>query len=374
MVHWGCSFGPNLLQHGHLGYNEAVKSSADEELLLNIVRLRYLDTIEFLAINSISAQTTLDVSLGARLGTDRGSTTNLVIPELKFSDRPTFTFTPQRGKQFARRLTEPVDIKTFAYLAASDWPINLLLILLGSEINGIENSFSNEAAEYNAIANNLYELQDRGDLLVGFVERETVISDPIDASQIRGADLLTAAQAGYHYRYTQQGEQVYMTQKVAQPVVWIRSEESNGDTIKDALRMRKEDESPYDIIAGSGLYRNERTYENVTLRTRSLLSAIVYLSQAVSPPHDHLENGIATKDWPAHGESNAEIKKVFNVQATKKSPEASLKVKYRGYWFYIDETDLRSKAVFLVMAEFYRLAISEGQPGQVPILTLPVGG
>src|SRR5210317_172572 len=135
----GCSLGPRMLKEGHLDYNTSVKIAADEELLLNIVRLRYLDTIEFLATNSISAQTSVSVSLGARLGTDRGSSTNLAIPELAFSDRHTFTFTPQRGKQFARRLTEPVDIYTFAYLAASDWPIHLLLILLGSEINGIVN-------------------------------------------------------------------------------------------------------------------------------------------------------------------------------------------------------------------------------------------
>jgi hypothetical protein len=49
-------------------------------------------------------------------------------------------------------------------------------------------------------------------------------------------------------------------------------------------------------------------------------------------------------------------------------------VNYRGYWFYIEESDFASKATFLVMAEFYRLAISEGQPSQVPVLTLPVGG
>ena len=107
-----------MLRQGHLEYNISVKAASDEELLLNIVRLRYLDTIEFLAINSISAQTSVSVSLGGRLGTDRGISTNLVIPDLTFSDRPTFTFTPQRGREFAQRLTNPVDIDTFAYLAA----------------------------------------------------------------------------------------------------------------------------------------------------------------------------------------------------------------------------------------------------------------
>ena len=48
LANFSCSFGPHLLEQGHLGYNEAVKTTADQELLLNIVRLRYLDTIEFL--------------------------------------------------------------------------------------------------------------------------------------------------------------------------------------------------------------------------------------------------------------------------------------------------------------------------------------
>jgi hypothetical protein len=40
----GCVFGPRQLEKGHLAYNDAVRVAADDELLLNIVRLRYLDT------------------------------------------------------------------------------------------------------------------------------------------------------------------------------------------------------------------------------------------------------------------------------------------------------------------------------------------
>jgi hypothetical protein len=35
---------------------------------------------------------------------------------------------------------------------------------------------------------------------------------------------------------------------------------------------------------------------------------------------------------------------------------------------------MTSQKAFLVMAEFYRQAISEGRSDQVPILTLPLGG
>lgn len=367
----GCFIGPQMLKQGHLDYNTSVKAAADEELLLNIVRLRYLDTIEFLATNSISAQTSLSVSLGARLGTDRGTSTNLAIPELAYSDRPTFT--PQRGKEFARRLTEPVDIDTFSYLAASDWPINLLLILLGSEINGIVNDPGGNVGEYNSVAQNLWKLQDDGDLLIGFVEREEVMSDPVDAGQVRGADLLTAAKSGFRFRASTLEHRFYLTQKVAQPVLWMRTGQGKESSLKKSLRLHDDVAPPYDIKVGSGLYRREVAYSTIVLRTRSPLGAIVYLSQAVHPPAEHLDEGIALPHWPLPGIVGSNITSIFNVHASQSRPEVSLAVKYRGYWFYIDDTDMGSKAAFLVLAEFYRLAISEGRPGQIPILTLPVG-
>lgn len=87
----GCSVGPQMLQGVYLSYNDRVRATADEELLLNIVRLRYLDTIEFLAINSISAQASFNVSFGAEIAPNDTDST-LVIPELQYSDRPTFFF------------------------------------------------------------------------------------------------------------------------------------------------------------------------------------------------------------------------------------------------------------------------------------------
>ncbi|MGD8703437.1 MAG: hypothetical protein PVH26_13470, partial [Desulfosarcina sp.] len=148
----------------------------------------------------------------------------------------------------------------------------------------------------------------------------------------------------------------------------------DAKTLQRILRLSQTSIPPYDIEVGSGLYQPEDTYLSIVLRTRSLLGAIVYLSQAVNPPAEHLKQGIATPNWPLPGFDDVAIASTFKVLASSIRPEASLAVTYRGYWFYIDETDMTSKATFLVMAEFYRLAISEGRPDQVPILTLPVGG
>src|SRR5262245_20436442 len=53
----GCSaFGPKALLQTRLQYNEVVKATTEQQLLLNIVRLRYTDTPSSLAVSNIAAQ------------------------------------------------------------------------------------------------------------------------------------------------------------------------------------------------------------------------------------------------------------------------------------------------------------------------------
>src|SRR5215472_13993965 len=53
----GCaSVGPEALQQNRLQYNEIVKTTSEEQLLLNIVRLRYTDTPSSLSVSTIAAQ------------------------------------------------------------------------------------------------------------------------------------------------------------------------------------------------------------------------------------------------------------------------------------------------------------------------------
>jgi hypothetical protein len=46
----GCTIGPHELRQHRRAYNEAVKASSEEQLLLNIVRLRYTDSPSSLAV------------------------------------------------------------------------------------------------------------------------------------------------------------------------------------------------------------------------------------------------------------------------------------------------------------------------------------
>lgn len=52
----GCASGPASLIDTRLPYNEAIKVTSEQQLLLNIVRLRYTDTPSSLAVANVTAQ------------------------------------------------------------------------------------------------------------------------------------------------------------------------------------------------------------------------------------------------------------------------------------------------------------------------------
>jgi len=52
--------------------------------------------------------------------------------------------------------------------------------------------------------------------------------------------------------------------------------------------------------------------------------------------------------------------------------ESAVAVYYRGNWFYIDDSDLESKATLSLLSQVFALQAGESE-GIVPVLTLPVG-
>src|SRR5262249_59674419 len=114
----GCSsFGPSALQQSRLQYNEVVKTTTEEQLLLNIVRLRYTDTPSSLAVSGITAQyeiaknfqlTPFFVASGAEIAKSYSA----VLPQLGIAgaDRPTFSLTPLDDQEFTRKLFTPIPL------------------------------------------------------------------------------------------------------------------------------------------------------------------------------------------------------------------------------------------------------------------------
>ncbi|NNF46102.1 MAG: hypothetical protein HKN69_04965 [Desulfofustis sp.] len=71
--------------------------------------------------------------------------------------------------------------------------------------------------------------------------------------------------------------------------------------------------------------------------------------------------------------SYEEVRSRVFVKSDQNKPEDSfLAVKYRDYWFYIEDTDFRSKRMFSFLLFLLSLAEGGGE-GLAPVLTLPTG-
>src|SRR5262245_52130451 len=144
----GCSFGPKTLYRTRLPYNEAIKTTSEEQLLLNIIRLRYSDNPSSIAVSNIAAQFELAKKLqlvpffasaaAGELGGYRGT----VLPGAEFdaADRPTLSLTPQDETEFARRLFTPLTLKGTVFLAQTTWPISTVFRLYLENLNWVPNA------------------------------------------------------------------------------------------------------------------------------------------------------------------------------------------------------------------------------------------
>src|SRR5262245_54061011 len=61
----GCAIGPKALRGSRPEYNRVVQQTEKEELLLNIIRLRYGEHIKFLQVASIVSSLNIAASLNA---------------------------------------------------------------------------------------------------------------------------------------------------------------------------------------------------------------------------------------------------------------------------------------------------------------------
>jgi hypothetical protein len=113
---------------------------------------------------------------------------------------------------------------------------------------------------------------------------------------------------------------------------------------------------------------------------RSTIQVLFYLANGVEVPVEHLVCGLVRPATGPDGvvfEDREITRGLFEVhvcRGKRPPPTAYVAVPYRGYWYYIDDRDLVSKATFLLVLELSRLDFARRIPGPSgPVLTLPAG-
>lgn len=398
----GCStFGPSALQKSRLQYNEVVKTTTEEQLLLNIVRLRYTDTPSSLAVSGIAAQfettktfqlTPFFVASGAELAKSYSA----VLPQLGIAgaDRPTFSLTPLDDQEFTRKLFTPLPLDGLIYLAKTTWPISTVFRLYLENLNWVPNAQTASGPtpkeppvfqDFLRGVQALQTLQNRGQLVLGAEERSEAQGSSLPAGSVTARDIIEAAKSGYEYRLDDKGTAWTLFKKTSQPVLLLHPQAADSVEMSEVARAFKlkaglakfpitqETFSPF-----PSTYPSEGV-TGVDLETRSLLQALYYVSHGVDVPPEHAAGRLVTVTRDASGQTfdwqlvMSGLFRAYSAKADTRPPNAYVAVPYKGYWFYIDERDQDTKSTFSLLMELSRLELV-GKSGSGPLFTLPLSG
>ena len=390
----GC-IGPKAVRYTRMRYNEVVRDTNDQQLLMNIVRLRYADSPVFIDLPNITSQ--FEVAgrsnyLGG-YGNQTPGRASLGYGELSLRDTPTLSYHPREGREIAKALLNPLTPDFFSVVNAGA-DIEQLLLMTVNDINDVPNAprattlvprVPDDNAKFLRGVRLLASLRDRDgtELGLGTHEETENSSDPIPKSLIGGRDVLNAAKDGYVYRAEANG-QMTLHKRAKELYLRIRGPFVDSPEIKELEQI-------FGVVPGKKQYRikSELTEEanpdlpspleneTIYMNLRSVLQIMTFLSKGVCVPEEHVRMGTAPMtpgpdgrpfDWTQVTAGH------FIVHAQKHRPrDAEVAVQYRGYWFYVPQDDVNSRAALAILEIVFALQESDGKSAG-PLLTLPLGG
>ncbi|MEM6546845.1 MAG: hypothetical protein AAF713_03780 [Pseudomonadota bacterium] len=328
-------------------YNAAIQESNNEQLLLNIVRRRYLDSVLFLEPLSVTTSFSLSANASGSLSfipflnplVNSSSATG----SLGILEAPSVTYSPLRGQEFARRILGRIPIDALFLLETSGWSAGRIFEVSIRRINRLENIVVPQGGE--AVVSDDYVLFERLAVLLNRLEREDHIV--LHGSPVPGGDLTLAfrPEARALPEFAEITKLLGLDPSLSEYRLTTRRDQRGGDTI--------------------------------SIQTRSFAGVLDFLSYAVEAPEEDLRRGAVRTLRDAAGETfrvNPGEEGLFRVaQAAFPPVDAAFSVRYNGRHFYISETDIEAKATFSMVAQLFEL-LSASTPSAAPTLTIDVGG
>ena len=347
----GCStIAGNVMHDSRDRFNETAQLTNAEQLLRNLVRLRYAESPYFLEISSVSTSATMAGSLGIFGNTSPaipGLDPNILInPTVSYSQTPSFVFQPLTGEKFGRQLLRPVELRTIALLRTAGWDLRDILLVLVDSINGVANAPTAtqfapltvpENAEFRRVVEIIDRLEDSGLIQLGL---EANATDP------RGDIVLS---------------------------VRIEKSVAGREDVQELTRRLALD--PNNLTYRLAAAATGGGGQTIVIKPRSVLAAMRYLSKGIVVPEADRRDGLVPVGRDAAGapvDWYRMLEGVFTVRTSDTMPSAAyVSVRHDGHWFHIDRTDLGTKQVFALLETVFAL-----QGGDVPpistVLTLPI--
>lgn len=333
----GCgSLGPKTMDRDQIDYGNSIGDNWKNQMLANIVKMRFVDMPVFVDVGSIVSGYSLETTVSGRVGfgdSFTGGDTQGLGATGRYTDRPTITYMPKTGNDYLRSLLEPVEPRNLLALIQAGYNAGLLFTWAVEAINGIQNYSVNVRGtrtadpEFYEFAKLMTELQSLG--TVGF-ELE---KDP-----------------------ETQHDVVLVLHQEGQPEHVLRKRQRTGEILGlDPERER------YRVIYAP--FRIDSA--TLAIQTRSVTQMLLAMSGFVEVPGE-----VASHAMPGYQIQDTKPLP-FRVLSGPDRPDSSFaEIQYHDHWYWIENSDLPSKRVFTLML-FLTTLTNQARDENAPVLTIP---
>jgi hypothetical protein len=396
----GCAFGSRVLERSYGPYYESLRHVDEEELLRNLVHMRYNESTGSLDIASIAAQYEISGQAEARpfFIAPNPSNSNIVfktftsiLPDISAmgANRPTISFVPGDDSEAIRRFLTPITAETLTFLIQTGWPPATIIRLYVAALNGVSNDNSGnhpdceaavDVARFERVVDLLRSAGDRQILSIRSHEYFTEVSGALPADGITPAVAVQAAKDGFELQPRPDGKTWAVVRRDRRLVIEVTANSERDPELLELEEMLNliPGRARYDMVVTPGRVPDPLRHPTpptaeLRLMPRSTAQVYLYLAKGVRVPPDHVTCGLV---FPMAGEGHDATAGMFEVNSSKccKVPHSAyVAVRYRGWWYYIDERDAQSKETFALVLQLSRLDLRRRPPGGGPLLTLPAG-
>jgi hypothetical protein len=333
------SYGPRSMDRDQLDYGNSIGENWKNQMLANIVKLRFVDMPVFVDVGAIVSGYSLSTTVNGRLGVSDnliGGNSQGIGASGTYTDRPTITYMPKTGDDYLRAILEPVAPTSLLALIQAGYSSELLFTWAVEAINGVHNwsvsrrgsngggSADPEFIEYVAL---MQELQTLG--AIGF----ELTSDEDEKN-------------GIILRLKKQGlpESTIKKSRRAAEIIGLDPEREQFHVIYAPFKSAP---------------------DTLSIQTRSVIQMLSAMAGFIDVPAEK-----AAYAAPGYDVSGTSLRP-FQVRSGKDRPDESFaQVKYQGYWYWIDNSDIGSKRVFTLML-FITTLTNQANDANAPVLTIP---
>jgi len=337
----GCAgLGSRTVPLDRFDYAAAISESWKSQMLLNIVKLRYGDAPIFLDVASVinSYEVSGSASLGANwtFHPTYGSGAKAGASGF-YANRPTITYSPSTGEKFSKSILTPIPPSSIFFFVQAGYDVGAVFRILVQSINGIRNSYGGLVRsrpadpEFYLLIERMRRIQDSG---------------------------------AYEIRILKSNER--------EALAAVFSDKVDKNTEGDIIDVRKmlglnPQAREFRVVFGS-IASND---QEIAMLSRSVLQVLLNIASFIEVPEVHVTEKSVSPTSTEKGLDGNPIPPLMRIRSSPEKPEgAFVAVPYRNYWFWIDETDLRSKGLFSFLIFVFNL-VDTGVKEGAPVVTIP---